>query len=188
VFRIPVVVGSIRRGRNTIRLARLIARQLDAHPEVEGEIVDLAELEIPLLEERLHLLEDPPAGLVRFGASMRDADAIVFATPEYNKLVPAALKNAVDALGKELERKPIGIATHSVGDFGGTVVLQYVRPMIMNLGGVPIPANLSVPRISQNVAEDGTALNEVFDDRAARFVSELVEYAAVFAALRSRKA
>jgi NAD(P)H-dependent FMN reductase len=183
VYKIPVVVGSIR--RNTLRLARLIERHLNAHPEVEGELVDLAELDIPLLEERLRFIENPPPGLVRFGQAMADADAVILTTPEYNKLMPAALKNAIDALGSELERKPIGIATHSVGDFGGTVVLQYVRPMVMNLGGVPIPATLAVPRIGRSLGEDGTAVDPVFDERCERFVAQLVEYAGAFAALRS---
>ena len=187
MYKIAIVVGSIGRGRNTPRLARLIARHVAAHPEAEAELLDLAELDIPLLEERLRNIEDPPADLVRFAAVLGNADALVVVTPEYNKLIPAALKNALDALGGEIRRKPAAIATHSVGDFGGTVVLQFLRPLLMNLGAVPIPAVLSVPRIARAVDEDGSALEEVFDDRGQRFVAEIVEYAGAFRSLRGSR-
>jgi len=180
-----VIVGSIRRGRNTIRLARLIERALENHDQAEPDLVDLADLDIPMLEERYRNLEDPPPGLTRFIEAMATADGVVIVTPEYNKLVPAALKNAVDAIGDEIRRKPIAIAAHSVGAFGGSYVLESVRPMVMNLGAVPIPATLKVPHVSRAIGEDGEALEEVFDDRAARFVAELVEYAGALRALRS---
>jgi NAD(P)H-dependent FMN reductase len=185
VYRIPVIVGSMRRGRNTLRLARLLHRAIERHPEAEPELVDLAELDIPLLEERYRNLENPPADLTRFIESMAVADGVIITTPEYNKLPAAVLKNAIDAIGDEIKRKPIGIAAHSVGAFGGSYVLESVRPMVMNLGAVPIPATIKVPFIARAIDENGEPSEDVFDDRADRFVGELVEYAAAFRGLRS---
>lgn len=184
MYRISIIVGSIRRGRNTIRLAKLIENAVQTHDLAEPDLVDLAELDIPLLEERYRFLENPPVGLTRFIESMAAADGVVIVTPEYNKLVPAALKNAIDAIGDEIRRKPIAIAAHSVGAFGGSYVLESVRPMVMNLGAVPIPATLKVPHIAKAIGETGEALDEVFTDRAARFVDELVEYAGALQVLR----
>lgn len=185
MYRIPVIVGSMRRGRNTIRLARLLYRALERHAEAEPELLDLAELEIPLLEERYRNLEHPPADLTRFIESMAAADGVIIATPEYNKLVPAVLKNVIDAIGDEIKRKPIAIAAHSVGAFGGSYVLESVRPMVMNLGAVPIPAVIKVPFVSRAIDENGEPSDDVFDDRADRFVGELVEYAAALRGLRA---
>jgi NAD(P)H-dependent FMN reductase len=121
---IPVVLGSIRQGRNTPRLARFMVRKLDERDEVRTELIDLHELQLPLVEERLRFLEAPPPGLTALSERVNRADAVVIATPEYNKGYPAALKNAIDALGSEWRRKPVGIVAHSVGAFGGIVVLQ----------------------------------------------------------------
>lgn len=176
-LRIPVVLGSIRQGRNTPRLARFILRKLEERDDVRSELVDLRELELPLVEERLRFLESPPAGLVALSEQIDNADAVVIATPEYNKGYPAALKNAIDALGLEWRRKPVGIVAHSVGAFGGMVVLQQLRIVLMNLGAVPIPAAMTVANIEHTLDVDGIALDEAYDGRGGRFVDELLWYA-----------
>lgn len=184
MLRIPVIVGSIRTGRNTPRLAKLLARQLEARGDVETELLDLAAMNLPLVPERLKNLADPPAELVRFGAAIGGADAVVIATPEYNKGYPAALKNAIDALVDEWKRKPVAIAAHSTGAFGGTVVLQQLRPVMFGLGAVPIPATFNVPHIARAIAEDGTSQDTVLEERAGRFLGELVAYATALQGMR----
>ena len=83
----------------------------------------------------------------------------------------------IDALGSEWQRKPIAIASHSVGAFGGVNALQALRPVLLNLGAVPIPATLSVPHIDKAFSEDGEAIDDAFEGRADRFLDELVWYA-----------
>lgn len=184
MLRIPVVIGSIRTGRNTPRLARLLWRKLGERGDVETEMLDLAAMRLPLLEERLNNLADAPAELVRFGAAIGAASAVVIATPEYNKGYSAALKNAIDGLGNEWKRKPVAIAAHSTGAFGGTVVLQHLRAVMFGLGAVPIPATFNVPHILKALAEDGTSIDPAFESRAERFLDELVTYAVALEAIR----
>ncbi len=181
---VPVLAGSIRRGRNTPRLARLVATELGSRDGVETVLLELADLDLPLLQERLRLLEEPPPGLVELSRQIDRAAAIVIATPEYNKGYPAALKNAIDGLGPEWRRKPVGIVTHSVGAFAGTLVLEQLRIVMMNVGALPIPAALTVPHIDKSIAEDGTPLDEAFAGRAARFVDELLFYTRALSAAR----
>lgn len=173
---IPVIIGSLRQGRNTPRLAPFLRTKLEAQG-AESDIFDPREMALPVLEERLRLLEDPPAALVEFGAAIDRAAAVVIVTPEYNKGYPAALKNMIDALGPEWKRKPIGIVTHSTGAFGGSVVLQALRQVMTNLGAVPIPASITVPHITEAFDADGAPLDAAFDDRGDRFVGELLWYA-----------
>ncbi len=176
-LRIPVVLGSIRQGRNTPRLARFILRRLGERDDVQSDLIDLRRLELPLVEERLRFLDEPPPGLTALSEHIDRADAVVIATPEYNKGYPAALKNSIDALGSEWRRKPVGIVAHSVGAFGGMVVLQQLRIVLMNLGAVPIPAAMTVPNIEHTLDVDGAALDEAFEGRGGRFVDELLWYA-----------
>ncbi len=179
---IPILIGSLRRGRNTPRLAHFLHRRLAAVDGVETDLFDPKEMNLPVLEERLAYLDDPPAALVRFGAAIDRAAGVVITTPEYNSGYPAALKNLIDALGPEWRRKPIAIAAHSVGAFGGKSALQALRPVLTNLGAVPIPATMTVPHIDKAFSETGDALDEAFEGRADRFLGELVWYAQALAA------
>ena len=181
---IPVMVGSARSGRNTPRLAKLLHGKLLEDPRVTTDLLDLGALKLPILEERYRFLQDPPAALGVLCGRLERADALVVVSPEYNKGCPAVLKNVIDALGDELRRKPVGIAAHSVGAFGGQVVLQQLRPMFMNLGAAPIPAGMTVPRITQAIDEHGRALEPEHDDRASRFLEELIWYAEALRAQR----
>ena len=102
-----VIVGSLRAGSATRRLANeLIARApAGLHPSFT-EIGDL-----PLYNEDLdvEVVDDPPAEWARFRAEVRAVDAILFVTLEYNRSVPAPLKNAID----------VGSAPHDQNAFDG---------------------------------------------------------------------
>ncbi len=179
---IPIVIGSLRQGRNTPRLARFLQRRVAARDGVDAELFDPREMSLPVLEERLAYLDDPPPALVHFGAAIERADGVIIVTPEYNKGFPAALKNMIDALGREWRRKPIAIAAHSVGAFGGTNALAALRPVLTSLGAVVIPAAMTVPHIDKVFNENGEALDDAFEGRADRFLDELTWYAEALAA------
>jgi NAD(P)H-dependent FMN reductase len=114
--RIGVVVGSTRPGRRAPEVARWFVEIGSSHlreawPELSLELLDLAEFELPLLDE-----PTPPAlGAYRHEHTRRWAEAVgvcdgfVFVTPEYNRSLPAALKNAIDYLFAEWQDKAAGI-------------------------------------------------------------------------------
>jgi NAD(P)H-dependent FMN reductase len=65
-FYIPIILGSTRRERQSVKVARFVYRRLAAHQNAETEIIDLLELNLPIMEERLRFRNDPPPGLVEF--------------------------------------------------------------------------------------------------------------------------
>ena len=87
---VAVLVGSLRKGSFSRKMANAM-REL-APPELKLEIVEIGQL--PLYNQD----EDsaPPATWTAFRERLRRADAFLFVTPEYNRSVPAALKNAID--------------------------------------------------------------------------------------------
>ena len=140
-FNIPVIVGSTRRGRQTPKVARFIERRLVERDGIEADLLDLAEYDFPIMEERLRLRDDPPPGLTEFSERVAHADALVIVTPEYNGGYPGVLKNALDYLLPEYRRKPVGIISVSAGPWGGLSALAQLRQVIFSLGALPIPAN-----------------------------------------------
>ena len=174
MFYIPIIVGSTRRDRQSIKVARFVLAKLRQRPAVETELLDLLEYNFPIMEERLHRRDDPPPGLQEFGGKIGRADSIAIVTPEYNNGYPGVLKNALDYLLPEYERKPIGIVTVSAGGFGGLTCLAQLRLVTIGMGAFPIPENLAVSRVRDSFRDDGTPNDPVYEKRAASFLDELL--------------
>jgi len=119
MYYIPVIAGSTRRDRQSIKVARFVLARLQQRQGVKTELLDLLEYNFPIMEERLHRRDDPPARLQEYADKIQRADSLIIVTPEYNNGYPGVLKNALDYLLPEYERKPIGIVTVSAGNFGG---------------------------------------------------------------------
>src|ERR1700746_153966 len=149
-LKIPIIVGSTRRERQSIKVARFVFARLKQRDGVETELLDLLEYNFPIMEERLHRRDDPPPRLKEYAEKIDRADALIIVTPEYNNGYPGVLKNALDYLLPEYERKPVGIVTVSAGGYGGITCLAQLRLVMIGAGAVPIPEALSVSRVQDS--------------------------------------
>ena len=173
-YYIPVVLGSIRRNRESLKVARFVITILENTPGVATELLDLKELSLPMMEERLRFRDDPPPSVASFSDKMNRADAILIITPEYNSGYPGVLKNALDYLKEEYRRKAFGIITISSAWSGGLFCLAALRQVVLHLGGVPIPATLPVPKVQEIFDSEGKLLNHQFEKRARAFIDDLL--------------
>lgn len=117
-----LVTASVRPGRIGLPIARWAAERIaDRHPEIEVDLVDLAELALPFMDEPKHprLREYTQPHTLAWSARVAAADAFVFVTPEYNFSYAPALKNAVDFLFHEWTEKPYAQVSYG-GVSGGT--------------------------------------------------------------------
>ena len=174
MFYIPIIAGSTRRDRQSIKVARFVFARLKERQGVETELLDLLEYNFPIMEERLHRRDDPPLRLQEYGEKIGRADSFIIVTPEYNNGYPGVLKNALDYLLPEYERKPVGIVTVSAGGFGGINCLAQLRLVALGMGALPIPENLAVSRIRDSFKEDGTPNDPAYEKRAAEFLDDLL--------------
>jgi NAD(P)H-dependent FMN reductase len=149
MFYIPVILGSIRRNRESLKVAQFAVNYLAKVDGVNPELVDLKELGLPMMEERLRFRKDAPPSVIEFSAKMARADSIIIVTPEYNSGYPGVLKNALDYLKDEYSRKPFGIITVSTSAMGGVLCLAALRQVVLHVGGVPIPAILPVGHVRE---------------------------------------
>ena len=173
-LRIPVLLGSVRRGRQSLRVARFACDRLQG-AGAEAPLLDLAEYTLPIMEERLHLLDDPPPGLVRFSTAILEADAVVVVSPEYNGSMPGALKNALDYIHGEWNRKPVGIVTVSAGGFGGVQVHYFLQLLFLRLKALPV-AGMPVSNVSRTFSEDGEPMEDRYEKSFAGFIETLEWY------------
>ncbi len=187
MFYIPIILGSTRRGRQSPKVARFVYECMRQSERIETEILDLLEYNFPIMEERLHLRDDPPPGLREFSAKIARADALVIVTPEYNNGYPGALKNAMEYLRPEYRRKPIGIVTVSSGGFGGLNCLAQLRLVILAMGAFPIPASLPISYVQDSFEEDGTPKDPAYEKRAQAFIAEVLWFAEAIATQKAKE-
>lgn len=130
---IAVVVGSLRAGS----FNRQLAEALTKLPEAAGHSFDLVEIgDLPLYNQDQD--NDPPAAATRLKAAIRAADAVIFATPEYNRSIPGVLKNALDHASRPYgdsawARKPASIIGTSQGATGTAMAQQHLRGVLAYL-------------------------------------------------------
>jgi NAD(P)H-dependent FMN reductase len=185
-YYIPVILGSVRRNRETAKAAKFILGLMKDLPCVTAELLDLKSLNLPMMEERLRCRDDPPPALSEFSDRIGRADAIVIVTPEYNSGYPGVLKNALDYLKDEYRRKPFGIITVSSAWSGGMLCLTALRQVILHLGGIPIPAILPVSKVQDAFDEQGNPRDPQFQRRAKQYLDELLWFAEALAAQRRK--
>jgi chromate reductase, NAD(P)H dehydrogenase (quinone) len=152
-----VLVGSLRKASFSGMLANaLISLALSS---MESEIVEIGQL--PFYNQDLErLIDPPPAPWTAFRQRVKAADAVLFVTPEYNRSVPAVLKNALDVGSRPYgssvwDRKPGAIVSGSPGAIGAFGANHHLRQSLVFL---------NVPTMQQPEAYVGYA-HKLFDER-----------------------
>jgi NAD(P)H-dependent FMN reductase len=169
---VPVILGTPRRGRLSEHAARLVRDELAARPAVETELIDVAELAIPV-DDAGEAVKD-----ARFSERMSRADALVVVAPEYNHGYPGLLKHVLDTNLSEYVHKAAGVVGVSAGVFGGTRVIQNLLPVLRELGLVTIFWDVNVTSVGSRFDADGRLLDESFLPRIEKFLDELLWMAA----------
>jgi chromate reductase len=136
-FNILAFAGSLRKGSYNKALVRAA---LELAPEsVSIEVFDLEGIP-PFNNDNVN---NPPAKVVEFKERIRNADALLIATPEYNYSIPGVLKNAIDWVsrpfqGNPLEDKPVAIMSASTGRLGGARAQYHLRQTFVFLNMHPV--------------------------------------------------
>ena len=92
---IPVLLGTIRTGRRSAHVARLLLGRLEGRNDVATALIDLADLDLPVMRDRLGETDDAPAGAVGLSEKLNRADGLLIVAPEYKNGYPGSLKNSV---------------------------------------------------------------------------------------------
>jgi NAD(P)H-dependent FMN reductase len=155
--RLAIVIGSTRPGRVGEPIARWVATQAATRGDLEVDLVDLAEVGLPLLDEPHHpRLGDYTHEHTRAWSGRIDqADAFVFVTPEYNHGYSAVLKNAIDYLYNEWQHKPVGFVSYG-GNSGGLRAVQQLKQVVVALNMVPVVEAVSLPFVGSMFHANGS--------------------------------
>ena len=131
--RVAVIVGSLRKEAFSRRVAHALRAMQP--PTLNLEIVEIRDL--PLYNQDLDT-DSPPAAWTAFRDAVRAHDAILFVSPEYNRSIPGALKNAIDVGSRPYGKacvtgKPCAVVTTSPGAYGGFGANHQIRQAVVFL-------------------------------------------------------
>jgi NAD(P)H-dependent FMN reductase len=171
---IAIISSSVRTGRNSHRVALFFRNYLESNNIATTEIIDLHKYNFPVFDERLSNLKDPLPEAIDFAERVKNADGVIIVTPEYNGGYPASLKNAIDLLYNEWQRKPIAISTSSDGVFGGTQVITSLQFSLWKIRAWTVPSMFPVPKVQDAFDENGIPTDEGITERAKLFINELM--------------
>ena len=173
-IRILGIAGSLRR-KSYNRAALRAAQQLAP----EDAVIDIFELDgIPVFSEDDE--GQPPVKIVELKKRIREADAILFVTPEYNYSIPGGLKNAIDWASRPYgdnawNGKPVAVMGASVGTLGTARAQYHLRQVFVFLNMLAInQPEVMIANAGQNFDAEGNLTNERTKNSIRQLLANLV--------------
>jgi NAD(P)H-dependent FMN reductase len=170
-MKLQVIIGSTRPTRAADRVAPWVIERASAHPAFDVEVLDLRNWPLPMFAEHFGTVgdfNDPTYSdpLVRaWNHKIREADAYLVITPEYNHSVPAVLKNAIDSVfvSFAFRNKPIIAVGYSGGISGGVRAIEHLAQIAIEAELVPLRTAVVIPQVTTGFNGEGQPVNPVTD-------------------------
>jgi NAD(P)H-dependent FMN reductase len=183
---LQVIIASTRPGRVGPSVAYWINERAVSRGGFKVELVDLAEVNLPIFDEPKHprLRDYVHEHTKAWSATIERADAFIFVLPEYNHGYNAALKNGLDYLSAEWQYKPAGLVSYG-GVAAGTRAVQMLKPVLSALKMVPLTESVNIPFVHSLIdAEGNLQPNDVMEVSAAGLLAELERWTTAMHELR----
>lgn len=147
--KILVILGTNRPTRLGTKVAEWLMEATKKHPEMEYTFVDLADMHLPMLNEPELAASGKYAHdhTKRWSEIVEPADGFIIITPEYNHSYPAVLKNAIDYLFFEWNKKPVAFVGY--GGHYGLRAVEHLRHVAIQLQMAPVNEQVEVNHFAQ---------------------------------------
>lgn len=177
ILKILIIYGSVRKNRQGIKAVRFLENTLKSKGH-EVTLIDPLEFDFPLLDKMYkELKEKAPEKMIALANTLKESDAFIIVSGEYNHSIPPALSNLLNHYMEEYFWKPSAIVSYSVGGFGGVRAAMQLRAMLAELGMPSIPSTFPISKVHEAFSEEGKDLTGNYEMRIGRFLDELEWYA-----------
>jgi NAD(P)H-dependent FMN reductase len=171
VSKLHIIIGSTRPTRAADRVAPWVIDRARAHGAFEVEVVDLRDWPLPMFAEHRGSVGDfnnPTYSdpMVRnWNRKVKEADAYLVITPEYNHSVPGVLKNAIDSVYASFafRNKPLIAVSYSGGVAGGVRAIEHLAHIAIEAELVPLRTSVVIPQVFDAFDDSGQPRNPVTD-------------------------
>jgi NAD(P)H-dependent FMN reductase len=196
--KLQVIVGSTRPTRTADVVVPWVVSRALTHGGFDVEVIDLRDWPLPFFSEHVGTIgdfSDPTYSepiVKAWNNKIKEADAFIVVTPEYNHSLPAVLKNAIDSvfLSFGFRNKPMAAVGYSVGIGAGIRAIEHLAHVAIEAEAVPLRNSVVIPMVGAALDEAGepldpmasVSLDVMLDDlawwsvalEAARAVGELI--------------
>ncbi|WP_409021663.1 NADPH-dependent FMN reductase [Dellaglioa sp. P0083] len=164
MVKIAVILGSSRENSIGKRLIKYIEGVAKNQDNIEFSFLKLSDYQLTFFHEKLAPMQNEnrqlPENEARWIADVATADGFIILTPEYNHAIPAVLKNAIDYLAFEGQRKPVKIMGYSDNMRGAQFATAELVPILNRLGFITLPAPTLLGIVDQIFTEDGQLIDD----------------------------
>lgn len=189
MYNLKIIIASTRPGRKGPALANWIFETAKKHTEFSAELLDLAIINLPFLDEPEHprFRKYTKEHTKKWSETIDAADAFIFVTPEYNYGYPATLKNALDFLYNEWTYKPVAFISYG-GIAGGTRSVQALKQVVTAMKMVPVTEAVNVPFFTKYMDEQNKFnADEAIQKSAEGMLKELLKWTETLQPMRNKK-
>ena len=184
--KIGIIIGSTRPGRRGLAVAKWIFELSKKRDDAEFELVDIADYNLPLLDEpSLPMLKQYTKDHTKvWSAKIDEFDGYIFVTPEYNHSTSGALKNAIDFLATEWYNKAVGFVGY--GSAGGTRAVEQLRLIVgtLQMADVRAQVEISIYTDFENMTECKPAIRN--ETSATQLFDQVIAWSNVLKVLRNK--
>ncbi|MET0246138.1 MAG: NAD(P)H-dependent oxidoreductase [Sphingomonas sp.] len=183
-LKIHVVIGSVREGRMALPVGNWVVEKSAGRDDIACELVDLKTWDLPFYPHA----RPPSSGdysdekQAAWGAKVAEADGYILIAPEYNHGIPAVLKNALDTVYREWNRKPVSFVAY--GGLGGARSVEQLTMVARELQMAPLESALHLMGVWNRRDGDRLAADEADDRRLGRLFDDLVWWGRALATAR----
>lgn len=173
---ITIILGTTREGRQTPRISDWIRRKIDRRDDMTSRVVDLRDHPLPFYDRAtLPVSGDYGPEGTNFAQVIAPADAFIIITPEYNHGVPAVLKNALDHIYAEWNRKPLAVIGYG-GLYGGIRAVEALRQYAVELQMVSIRNCVTFPTVAKTFPVHATEPTDPISDQVAEQILDDISW------------
>ncbi len=171
--RIAAILGTTRPGNVTSKVLALAVDELSGNPDVSVTWLDPAGMELPFPGQSGDFPDRD-----RLQAAIREADGLIFATPEYHGSYAAAMKLVIENLGfpSVLAGKPAALIGAASGAIGAVKALEHLRSVLSHVGAIVLPGPVSVAGVHKVFDAEGRCLDEAVARRTRKLAANLLDY------------
>lgn len=178
MYNLKIITSTVRPGRKGTLIAKWIYEIANKHEAFNTEVLDLAEINLPMMNEPHHPLmkKYEHEHTKQWSAKIEEADAFIFVTAEYDYNYPAPLRNALEYLYLEWNYKAAGIVSYG-GVSAGTRASNNLKADLSTFKIVPITEAVNFPFFIQNINDEEEFIaNETSLHAAGKMLNELARW------------
>jgi len=191
--KLQIIIGSTRPTRAADKVVPWVLRRAIAHGAFDVEVLDLRDWPLPMFAEHFGTVgdfKDPSYSepiVKRWNQKVKEADAYLIITPEYNHSVPGVLKNAIDSVfvSFALRNKPMAAVGYSVGIAAGARAVEHLAHIAIEVEMVPLRNSVIIPKVGDAFDDEGKPFDRMTDVALSIVLDDLSWWSSVLRRARA---